>query len=152
MQTERPRSTTNIDPTIRIFALIFSLVADVDRDDGMTVFFSKGKCLIWDHTCVNSSPHSLCYQLNQDLQLAQLIYTRATILKGCLIDYIHQSIAAELSSVIGPDADVFIADLYHLTTSISCESREGKLLRKHSSSSLVSGNAQAVTQADHRRS
>ena len=59
------------------------------RPDGMTVSpFFRGKCLIWDSTCVGSFPLCIgsdCYQVWNSL-FALLKYLRALSMRGYVID------------------------------------------------------------------
>ena len=123
--------------------------------DGMTVFpFSRGKCLIWDCTCVDSfSPSALALTATEPGSASRSAEVRKNLMYEGLCDRnLFQAIAIETSCVFGRDTNAFIFRLGHLTTSISGERREAEFLRQRLSIATVRANAQSVTQADRPRS
>ena len=120
------------------------------RIDGMTVFpFSRGKCLIWDCTCIDTFfPSALVLTAIEPGSAARSSEVRKNLKYEGLCDrYIFQAIAIETSCVFGRDTNAFISQMGHLTTSISGERRKAEFLRQRLSLSTVCGNAQSVTQA-----
>ena len=118
---------------------------DGKRPDGMTVFpFSRGKCLIWDCTCVDSFPPSALALTATEPGSAEV--RKNLKYEGLCDRYIFQAIAIETSCVFGRDTNAFISRLGHLATSISGERREAEFLRQRLSLATVRGNAQSVTQ------
>ena len=125
---------------------------DGKRPDGMTVFpFSRGKCLIWDCSCVDSFyPSALALTATEPGSASRSAEVRKNLKYEGLCDRcIFQAIAIETSCVFGRDTITFISLLGHLTTSISCELREAEFLHQRLSLATVCGNAQSVTQAGH---
>ena len=123
---------------------------DGKRPEGMTVFpFSRGKCLIWDCTCVDYvSLSALALTATEPGSASRSAEVRKNLKYEGLCDrYIFQAIAIETSCVFGRDTNAFISRLGHLTTSISGERREAEFLRQRLSLATVRGNAQSVTQA-----
>ena len=123
---------------------------DGKRPDGMTVFpFSRGKCLIWDCTCVDSFfPLSIGSDCYRAWIASRSVEVRKNLKYEGLCDrYIFQAIAIETSCVFGRDTNAFISRLGHLATSISGERREAEFLRQRLSLATVCGNVQSVTQA-----
>ena len=69
---------------------------DEKRPDGMTVFpFSRGKCLIWDCTCVDSfSPSALALNSTEPGSASRSVEVRKNLKYEGLCDrYIFQAIA-----------------------------------------------------------
>ena len=123
---------------------------DGKRPDGMTVFpFSRGKCLIWDCTCVDSfSPSAFSLTATEPGSASRLVEVRKNLKYEGLCDrYIFQAIAIKTSYVLGRDTSAFISRLGHSTTSISGERREAEFLRQRLSLETVRGNAKSVTRA-----
>ena len=125
-------------------------LGDGKRPDGTTVFpFSRGKCLIWDCTCVDSFfPSALVLTATVHGSASR----SAEVLKNLKYEglcgrYIFQAIAIETSCVFGRDTNAFISRLGHLATSISGERCEAEFLRQRLSLATVRGSAQSVTQA-----
>ena len=115
----------------------------------MTLFpFSRGKCLIWDCTCVDSfSPSALALTATEPGSASRSAEVRKNLKYEGLCDrYIFLAIAIETSCVFGRDTNAFISRLGHLATSISGERREAEFLRQRFSLATVRGNAQSVTQ------
>ena len=86
---------------------------DGKRPDGMTVFpFSRGKCLIWDCTCVDSfSPSALSLTATEPGSASRSAEDRKNLKYEGLCDrYIFQVIAIETSCVFGRYTNVFISD------------------------------------------
>ena len=116
----------------------------------MTMFhFSRGKCLIWNSTCVNSfNPSALALTATEPGSASRSVEVRKSHKYEGLCDrYIFQAMAIETSCVFGRDTNAFISRLAHLTTSISGERREAECLRQPLSLATVRGNAQSVAQA-----
>ena len=123
---------------------------DGKRPDGMTVFpLSRGKCLIWDCTCVNSfSPSALALTATEPGSASRSAEVRKNLKYEGLCDrYIFQANAIETSCVFERDTNAFISRLGHLTTSINGERREAEFLRQRLSLATVRENDQSVTQA-----
>ena len=123
---------------------------DGKRHDGITVFpFSKGQCLTWDCTHVDSFPPSaLSPTATEPGSASRSAEVRKNLKYEGLCDrYIFQTIAIETSCVFGRDTNAFVSRLSHLATSISGELREDEFLRQRFSLATVRGNAQSVTQA-----
>ena len=75
---------------------------DGKRPNGMTVFpFSRGKCLIWDCTCVDSfSPSALALTATEPGSASRSAEVRKNLKYEGLCDrYIFQAIAIETSCV-----------------------------------------------------
>ena len=73
---------------------------DGKRPDGITVFpFSRGKCLIWDCTCVDSfSPSALALTATEPGSASRSSEVRRNLMYEGLCDrYIFQAIAIETS-------------------------------------------------------
>ena len=124
---------------------------DGKRPDCMTVFpFYRGKCLIWDSTCVDSfSPSALALTATEPGPASRSADVRTSQKYVGLYDrYIFQAIAIESSGVFGRDADAFISRLGHLTTSISGERREAEFLHHRLSLATALGKIQSVAPAD----
>ena len=133
-----------------VFCVIECLVNYGKRPDGMTVFpFCRGKCLIWDCTCVDSFSHSaLALTATEPGTASRSAEVRKNLKYEGLCDRcIFQAIAIETPCVFGRDSNAFISWLGHLTTSISGERREAKFLHQRLSLAAVRGNAQSVAQA-----
>ena len=123
---------------------------DGKRPDSMTVFpFFRGKCLIWDCTCVDSPPPSaLALTATEPWSASRSAEVRKNLRYEGLCDrYIFQAIAIETSCVFGRDTNAFISRLGHLAESISGERREAEFLRQRLSFATVRENAPSVTQA-----
>ena len=96
----------------------------LDRGDGkhpdcMTMFpFSRGKCLIWDCTCVDSFfPSALALTATEPGSASHSAEVRKNLRYEGLCDrYIFQAIAIETSCVFGRDTNAFISRLGHLAT------------------------------------
>ena len=117
----------------------------------MTVFpFSRGKCLIWDSTCVDSfSPTALALIASEHGSASRSAVHKNLMYEGLCDRYIFQAIAIESSGVFGRDTNAFISRLGHLTTSISGERRKAVFLRQRLSLAIVHENAQSATPAGH---
>ena len=113
----------------------------------MTVFpFSRGKCLTWNCTCVDSFPPSALALTATEPGSASRSAEVCKNLKyeGLCDRYIFQAITIETSCVFGRDTNAFISRLGHLAASISGECREAEFLRQRFSLATVRGNAQSV--------
>ena len=105
---------------------------DSKRPDGMNVFpFSRGMCLIWECTCVDSFPlTALALTATEPGSASRSAEVRKNLKYEGLCDRcIFQAIAIETSCVFGRDTNAFISRLGHLTTSISGERHEAEFLR-----------------------
>ena len=106
----------------------------------MTVFpFSRGKCLNWDCTCVDSfSPSALALTASEPGSASRSAEVRKNLeYEGLCDGYIFQAIAIETSCLFGRDASAFISRLGHLAISISGERREAEFLRQRLSLATV---------------
>ena len=110
--------------------------------------FSRGKCLTWDCTCVDSFPlTALALTATVPGSASRSAEVRKNLRYEGLCDrYIFQAIAIETSCVFGRYTNAFISRLGHLTTSNSGERREAEFLRQSLSLATVRGHAQSVTQ------
>ena len=120
------------------------------RPGGMTVFpFSRGRCIIWDCTCVDFySPSALALTATESGSASRSAEVRKNLKYEGLCDrYILQAITIESSGVFGHDTSSFISRLGHLTSSISSERCKAEFIRQRLSLATVHGNAQSVAQA-----
>ena len=120
---------------------------DGKRPDGMTVFpYHRGKCLLWDATCVDTFCASSTVASAVDPGSAALNRENHKRSKyQSLTDrYIFQPVAVETMGVLGASTLTFLRQLGRRITAQTGEKRESTWLFERISLAVVRGNAAAV--------
>ena len=120
---------------------------DGRRPDGITVFpYSRGKCLCWDATCIDT------FSASAVMESALEPGSAARAAEDCKREryselserYIFQPLAVETSGVLGPSSGKFLAQLGQRITSVTGERRESEWLRQRGSLAVARGNAVSI--------
>ena len=120
---------------------------DGRRPDGVTVFpYSRGKCLTWDATCVDSFCASAIVGSAVDPGSAALNAEERKCgrYQGLTDRYIFQPVAVETTGVLGTSTLSFLRQLGKRITAQTGEKRETAWLLERISLAVVRGNSAAV--------
>ena len=120
---------------------------DGRRPDGITVFpYSRGKCLCWDATCIDTfSASAVMESALEPGSAARAAEDRKRERYSELSErYIFQPLAVETSGVLGPSSGKFLAQLGQRITSVTGERRELEWLRQRVSLAVARGNAVSI--------
>ena len=108
--------------------------------------YSRGKCLCWDATCVDSlSATAVIESAIESGSAAQLAEQRKRERYRDLSErYIFEPLAVETMGVIGPSSRKFLAELGRRITANTGERRELQWLIQRISLAIARGNAAAI--------
>ena len=120
---------------------------DGRRPDGVTVFpYSRGKCLTWDATCVDSFCASSIVGSAVDPGSAAMSAEerKRSRYQGLTDRYIFQPVAVETTGVLGASTLTFLRQLGKRITAQTGEKRETAWLLERISLAVIRGNSAAV--------
>lgn len=123
---------------------------DGKRPDGATIIpFSKGKCLVWDVTCVNtlaaSHIKSAASQAGAPSEAAEL--KKHKKYASLSEQYIFTPVALETLGSWGPEASTFVSELGRRLEVATGEPRAASFLRQKISIAVQRGNAVCIRQS-----
>ena len=120
---------------------------DGKRPDGISVFpFSKGKCLCWDATCVDTFAASHIYRSAVSAGSA----AREAEVKKCQKyealgrRYLFEPIAVETTGVYGTTTGTLLSDMGRRITNVSGDRRETLWLEQRIGLAVQRGNAYSI--------
>ena len=123
---------------------------DGKRPDGATIVpFNKGKCLVWDVTCVNtvatSHIKSAASQAGAPSEAAEIKKHKKY---SCLSEqYIFTPVALETLGSWGPEASTFVSELGRRLVVTTGEPRAASFLRQKIGIAVQRGNAVCIKQS-----
>ena len=120
---------------------------DGKRPDGITVYpYSRGRCLIWDATCVNTFASS---NLIQAALAAGSVADAAEVRKIAELGgrFIFQPVAVETSGAMGKSTIQFFKDLGRRLAVRFQDQRESDFLFQRVSLAILRGNAFSILQS-----
>ena len=120
---------------------------DGKRPDGATVIpWKRGKCLVWDFTCVNTLARShITSAASQAGSPSAAAEAKKTKKYSCLgNNYIFTPVALETLGPWGPEADTFIREVGRRLHAATGDPRSTSFLRQQMSVAVQRGNATCV--------
>jgi hypothetical protein len=121
--------------------------ADGSRPDGLTLIpWMRGRCLIWDTTCVHRLAASYSSAAaSPGAKVAEMAEARKCVKHAALsTDYQFQPVALELLGGVGPSSRQFLRRLGSLMATQTFNSSEGVFLRQRLGIAVQVGNAACV--------
>ena len=122
---------------------------DGKRPDGLTVYpFTRGMCLAWDATCVNTFAvsHVLTAATSAGTAARDAEDKKRKKYSDLSQRYRFEPLAFETSGVCGPSTKAFIRELGARITSITGDRRETAWLWQRLGLAVVRGNAASILQ------
>ena len=127
---------------------------DGKRPDGLSMIpWARGKCLIWDATCVHRSAESYnnISHLEGSSVAAAAEAKKTTKYERLMTDWVFQPVAVETLGGFGPSTLTFLRKLGSMLSEASGDAREGRFLRQRLAMQVQIGNAACVRETLSRQ-
>ena len=121
---------------------------DGKRPDGATLVpWKRGRCLVWDFTCVNTIARShLGLSTSQAGSLSVVAEEKKKKKYVSLSDsYLFTPIAVETLGPWGPEAISFVSELGRRLSAVTGDPRSGAFLKQKISMAVQRGNASCIS-------
>ena len=120
---------------------------DGKRPDGITIFpYARGRCLVWDATCVDtfSASNIARSATNPGSAAREAEANKTTKYADLCSRYDFQPVAVETSGVFGPATRTFLRGLGDRVVLVKNDQRERRWLNERISIAVVRGNAYSI--------